>query len=104
MKVNPFDKIVFNYIDSQDFSIIKKNEIYFVKHKKDRYAKIKYDIEYQWCFIDKKFNDEVSSFFSLPEFDSEITIGKWVEKRLNMCVVRTIINSPHYYTEFIIPN
>ena len=89
-----FDKIIFDYLDSQDFIQIEKgNRIYFVNSEGDEYAQIRYDKKDGWCGVSPSLVREVSSFFSLQRFDSERIIGKWVENTLQMKVTNTIINS-----------
>ena len=89
-----FKRVLFSYLDSQDFIQIKKNDnIYFVNSEGDEYAQIRFDKDDGWCFIDYDLIKEISSFFSLERFDSEQVIGKWVENTLQMKVTNTIINS-----------
>ena len=82
--------IVFKYLDNQDFiKIEKKNGIYFVNSEGDEYAQIRFDKEDGWCGIYYKLVDEISSFFSLQESDSESVINRWVENTLQMKVTYT---------------
>ena len=87
---NQFDKIIFKYLDNQDFIIIDKdNSIYFVNSEGDRYAQIRYVKSDGWCYIYHKLIDEISKFFSLQYTDSEQIIGRWVENTVQMKVTKT---------------
>jgi len=90
------DKIVFRYLDNQDFIPIEKGDnIYFANSEGDEYAQIRYDKDDGWCGIYYKLMDEISSFFSLDESDSEQVIGRWVENTLQMRVTDTPFVSFH---------
>ena len=87
-----FDKVIFRYLDNQDFIQIEKgNKIYFVNSEGDEYAQIRYDKEYGWCYIHYKLVHEISTFFSLGRDDSKEVIGRWVENTIQMRVTHTII-------------
>ena len=86
-----FDKVIFRYIDNQDFIRIEKgNRIYFVNSEGDEYAQIKYNKNDGWCFISIDLIKEISSFFSLELTDSKEVIGRWVENTLQMKVNYTL--------------
>ena len=88
-----FDKVIFKYLDNQDFiKIEKKNGIYFVNSEGDEYAQIRFDKKDGWCYIDYDLIEEISSFFSLQRSDSKQVIGKWVENTLQMKVTNTPSN------------
>ena len=85
-----FDKVIFRYLNNQDFIQIKKNNfIYFVNSEGDEYAQIRFDKYDGWCYIDYDLIEEISSWFSLKESDSKQFIGKWVENTLQMRVANT---------------
>ena len=85
-----FDKMIFKYLDNQDFIQIERNErIYFVNSEGDKYAQIRYDKNDGWCVIYYKLVEEISAFFSLRLSDSEEVIGRWVENTLQMKVTNT---------------
>ena len=85
-----FDKLIFKYLDNQDFIQIKKNDfVYFVNSEGDEYAQIRFEKNDGWCYIHWKLIEEISTFFSMNEFDSEQVIGKWVEHTLQMKVTKT---------------
>ena len=84
------ESVVFLYLDNQDFiKIERENSIYFANSEGDEYAQIRYDKDDGWCGIYYKLIDEISSFFSLDESDSEQVIGRWVENTLQMRVTDT---------------
>ena len=86
------DKVIYKYLDNQDF-IIKRmsgdNITYFVNSEGDESAQIRYDKKNGWCLIYYKLIEEISSFFSMQESDSEQVIGRWVENTLQMNVTNT---------------
>jgi hypothetical protein len=85
-----FDKVIYKYLDNQDFIKIKKRDkIYFVNSEGDEYAQIRYDKDDDWCLIYYGLVDEISRFFSMDEDDSESFIGRWVENTLQMKVTNT---------------
>jgi hypothetical protein len=85
-----FDKVIYKYLDNQDFIKIKKRDkIYFVNSEGDEYAQIRFDKDYGWCLIYSKLVKEISAFFSIQESDSQLVIGRWVENTLQMKVIYT---------------
>ena len=85
-----FDKIIFKYLDNQDFiQIEENNRIYFVNSEGDEYAQIRFDKKDGWCMIYYKLVNEISAFFSMQESDSESVISRWVENTLQMKVIDT---------------
>ena len=88
-----FDKVIFKYLDNQDFiKIEKKYGIYFVNSETDKDAQIRYGKNDVWCIIHYNLINEISTFFSLKESDSERVIGKWVENTLQMKVTNTYLD------------
>ena len=84
------DKVIFKYLDNQDFiRIEKKDSIYFVNSKGNKYVQIKFDKDDGWCIIYYELIEEISSFFSMQKSDSEQVIGRWVENTLQMSVTNT---------------
>ena len=99
------DNIIFKYLDNQDFIIIDMNDsIYFVNSEGDEYAQIRYDKKNGWCVIYYELVDEISSFFSMDEYDSEQVIGRWVENTLQMNVTNTVSATNVGGHELKIPN
>ena len=83
------DKVVFKYLDNQDFVKIKYGEnIYLVNSEKDEYAQIRYDKNDGKCYISYDLLTEISAFFSLQNSESEKIIVKWIENAINMEVKR----------------
>ena len=90
IKESQFDKVIYKYLDNQDFIRIDKgNKIFFVNSEGDEYGQIGFDKEDGWCFIYYKLINEISAFFSLQGSDSEQVIGRWVENTLQMKVTNT---------------
>jgi hypothetical protein len=108
------DKVIFKYLDNQDFIQIKKGKhIYFVNSEGDKYAQIRYDKPAGWfrydksdgrCYIDIKLINEISTFFSLQESDSKQFIGRWVENTLQMRITNTVTADEWFVSELRIPN
>ena len=85
-----FDKIIFKYLDNQDFIQIERNDgIYFVNSEGDKYGQIRFDKDNSWCYIDYSLIDEISAFFSMEYSDSKEVIGRWVEHTLQIKVTNT---------------
>ena len=80
-----FDKLIFKYLNNQDF-IVTGNDtsLFFVNSDDDKYAQIRYDEDDGWCYIDYDLIGEISSFFSLNRYDSEQVIGRWVENTIQI--------------------
>jgi hypothetical protein len=90
IKESQFDKVIFKYLDNQDFIQIERNDaIYFLNSELDGFAEIRYEMEDGLCFITKDLVNEISSFFSIQNSDSKQVIGKWVEHTLQMKVTDT---------------
>ena len=84
------DKVIFKYLDNQDFVKIEKGVlIYFANSEGDEYAQITYDKKNGFCYIFYEIIQEISSFFSLQTSDSQEVISRWVENTLHMKVSDT---------------
>ena len=84
------ENVIFKYLDNQDFVKIDKGEnIYFVNSEGDKFAMIRFKKDNGWCYINYNLIQEISSFFSMKESDSEQVIGRWVESTLQMKVTYT---------------
>jgi len=95
------DRTIFRYLDNQDFiQIEKKGVIYFVNSENDSYCQIKYDINDKWCMINYDLIDEVSSFFSLDEYDSKNLIEQWFEDTLQIKVSGSVAGLSQYGFQF----
>ena len=80
-----FDKVIFKYLDNQDFVKIENSDyIFFINSEGDEFAKIKYDKYDSWCYIYYGLIDEISTFFSFDYNNSKELIGNWVENTLEM--------------------
>ena len=84
------NKIIFKYLDSQNFVVIENSKkIYFVNSESDEYSKISYNKNNGWCIIYHELIEEISTFFSIKESDSEKVVSMWVENVLQMRVTDT---------------
>jgi len=77
------DRVIFRYLNNQDFVQIENNNIYFVNSEGDAIAQIKYDKNDGWCYINYKLIEEISSFFSL---------GNQILKNLLVSVLRKLFS------------
>lgn len=84
------DRMVFKYLDSQDF-IVKGNDtsLFFINSEDDDLSQIRYDEDDELCYINIDLNKEVSSMFSLGRDTSQKVISRWVENTLQMKVAKT---------------
>ena len=99
------NKAVFIYLNSQDFIQIEKNDsIYFINSEGDEYGQIRYDKEDGWCGIYYTLIEDISSFFSLQEYDSKQVIGRWVENTLQLRVTNTSPRSTSWRHTLRIPS
>ena len=90
-----FDKVIFKYLDNQDFIVIKmKNRLYYVNSEDDEYAQVRYHPKDRWCTINYDLLDEVSKFFSLNYEDSINVINKWIEDKLGVKSMNVEVASP----------
>ena len=98
------DKVIFKYLDNQDFIRIKKGvRIYFVNSETDVLAQIRYNKKNGWCFIYYELIEEISSFFSIEKYDSEQIIGRWVENTLQMRITDTFFRDAISHNPLRIP-
>lgn len=89
------DKVVFRYLDNQDFIVIKtENRLYYVNSEGDEYAQIRFHPKDRWCTIHYDLVDEVSQFFSLDYGDSISLINKWIEDKLGIKSLNVEVASP----------
>jgi len=99
------NQVIFKYLDNQDFIQIEKNDsIYFINSEGDEYAQIRFNKKDGWFGIYYKLIEDISSFFSLQEYDSEQVIGRWVENTLQMKVTNTVVPRITFGHELRIPS
>ena len=80
-----FDKVIFKYLDNQDFIQINKGDnVYFVNSEGDKYAQIRYDYDIPWVGMNDNLCKEVSSFFSISKEDSQKIIGLWIKHKFKI--------------------
>ena len=97
------EKVIFKYLDNQDFIQIKKEDSIFFKNSEgDEFSQIRYDKD-GWCYIYYELINEISSFFSLKKTDAEQFIGRWVENTLQMKVNNTYLQHEFYQFWLKIP-
>ena len=100
-----FERVIFSYLDSQDFiQIDKSDNIYFVNLEGDEFAQIRYLKESGMCVIYIKFIVEICKFFSLEHDDSKEVIGRWVENTIQMEVKKVFALGGPFKKDFRIPN
>jgi len=79
------DKVIFKYLDNQDFIQIDASEsVYFLNSEGDEYGQIRFDKNTGWCYIYWRLIEEISTFFGINESDSGEVIGRWVEDTLQI--------------------
>ena len=89
------DKIVFKYLDNQDFIIKRMNSDninYFVNSEGDGYmdALIQHHRSGD-CVISYELINEIATFFSIDFDDSKYVIARWIENTLDRRVKEIII-------------
>jgi len=78
-----FDNIIFQYLDNQDFIQVNKGrEICFINSSDDLWAVMKY--MRNKLIISDNLTNEISSFFSIDQDDSEIVIRDWVSNKIGI--------------------
>ena len=98
------DRTIFKYLNTQGFIQIDiDGSIYFVNSENDIQARIRYNKDDGWCFIYYKLIEDISSFFSLQEYDCVKVISRWVEDTLQMKVTYTDWYGTYAYTSLRIP-
>ena len=89
---NKLERIVYKFLDNKNFiKIERENKVYFLNHEGDEFGQIRYNKDDGYCYINYDLNREISSFFSLEKFETNILIGRWVENTLQMKVSDTRI-------------
>ena len=90
-----FDKVIFKYLDNQDFVVIKmKNRLYYVNSEDDEYAQVRYHPKERWCTIHYDLVDEIGKLFSLDTYQSIGVINRWVENELGINSINVEVASP----------
>jgi len=87
IKESQLNKVVFRYLDSQDYNITKIGASIYFSYPEDEFAQIQYGGNHsnnELCFIKKGLIESVSSFFSLNSYQSTRVVGQWVKKTLNL--------------------
>ena len=90
-----FDKVIFRYLDNQDFVVIKmENRLYYVNSENDEYAQVRYHPKDRWCTIHYDLVEEIGKFFSLDTYQSIGVINRWVENKLGINSINVEVASP----------
>ena len=90
-----FDKMIFKYLDNQDFVVIKMpNRLYYVNSENDEYAQVRYHPKDRWCTIHYDLVEEIGKFFSLDTYQSIGVINKWIENKLGIKSINVEVASP----------
>ena len=90
-----FDKVIFKYLDNQDFIVIKMgNRLYYVNSENDEYAQVRYHPKDRWCTIHYDLVEEIGKFFSLDTYQSIGVINRWVENKLGINSINVEVASP----------
>ena len=89
------DKVIFKYLDNQDFIINRMssdNITYFVNSENDKYSD-SLIIHYKSgdCVISFELIDEIATFFSMEFNSSKYVIARWIENTLGRRVKEIII-------------
>jgi len=92
IKESQFDKMVFKYLDNQDFVIKKSVKTSFgvsiITHFVNSSGDLPADSLINFyrdgeCFINFELIDEIAKFFSFDFDTSKYVIARWVENKLN---------------------
>ncbi len=94
------DKVIFKYLDNQDFIIRKSvktsfgvsNIIHFLNSEGDLRADSIINFYRDGdCWINHELIDEIATFFSMDFDDSKYVIARWIENTLDRRVKEIII-------------
>ena len=89
------ERVIFSYLDGQDFVVIKmKNRLYYVNSENDEYAQVRYHPKDRWCTIHYDLVEEIGNFFSLDTYQSIGVINRWVENKLGINSINVEVASP----------
>ena len=79
------DKIIFKYLDNQDFIQVKRgNHIYFVNSESDGFAQIRYDEDIPWVGMTDNLCEEIAYFFSISKEESKKIIVLWIKHKFKI--------------------
>jgi hypothetical protein len=96
IKESQFDKVIFKYLDNQDFIIKKMNSdniTYFVNSENDEFSGglIQHYRSGGECVISYELINEIAEFFSMEFNSSKYVIARWIENTLGKRVKEIII-------------
>jgi hypothetical protein len=107
------DKVIFKYLDNQDFVIYDNKKkfnryIYFLNSESDMMSQISVfhsnafgDIR-NWVFVNYDLIEELCDFFSIDKLDSLDIIGAWVSDTLSIKVGKIMVSSGEHYHRLIV--
>jgi hypothetical protein len=87
-----FDKVIFKYLDNQDFIIKKSPKTSFGVSNITHFVNSEGDLAVDslinfyrdgFCYINFELIDEIAKFFSMDFNDSKYVIARWVENKLD---------------------
>jgi hypothetical protein len=96
IKESQIDKVIFKYLDNQDFIIKKMNSdniTYFVNSENDEFSGglIQHYRSGGECVISYELINEIAEFFSMEFNSSKYVIARWIENTLGKRVKEIII-------------
>ena len=100
IKESQIDRVIFKYLDNQDFIPVEYHEIVcFINSEGDKYAQIKFYKDSRWCTIETKLMLEIASFFSISNMDALSSISAWAHNKLGVHprTVEAYHNIPVYF-------
>ena len=87
MKDKIVEKVIFKYLDKQNYNQIKIGyRIYFVKNVGDKYADIRFNKSDGWCYVHYDLMSFFSRMMGVEHSDIQDVIGSWLEQTLQMKV------------------
>jgi hypothetical protein len=76
------DKLIFTYLDNQDFKVIESEKrIFFVNSEGDEFAQIVIDKEDGFCEINYNLIHELTSFFPFSIIKCRDYVSSWVSDK-----------------------
>ena len=83
IKESQLSRIIFRYLDKQDFTQIEKGDtIYFVNSKNSKDSQILYDKKHKKCYIGANLARVISTFFHVDDTSLRPIICRWVGNTL----------------------
>jgi hypothetical protein len=84
------DKIIFRYLDNRNFIVVEtQNKIFFTYSKDDEQAQIRYDKNFDRCFVYFEIINKISDFLPVSSVEVRECISRWVAHTLNVKVLES---------------